>query len=272
VADIRRVGAEFEVVVVPTEYVRGQFAHLLPAADLAKVVVVYHGTDAVVFPSRETPWTPDGPWLHVSRCAVPNALHKNFFWSCELVVAAARADMAAELHLCGGGNAAGLVTEYARQNGMADRITVVGELRQRELAARLRTAPFLLVPSMMEAASLVLVEAVLSGCVPVVLDYAGAAEVMRRLGLADLLVPARPRRVRVSGGDAFVEFVEPDKAVALDVLRWCAEDPVRTGALLAGAARVARESFAVGPAVRDLNRALTRRGIRPLSQEVKETG
>jgi hypothetical protein len=82
-------------VAVPTEYVRGQLSALLSPAELAKVLVAFHGVDTQVFPAPPDPWDGSRPWRHVSRCAVPNATHKNFRWSCEFV----RAAVASELPL-----------------------------------------------------------------------------------------------------------------------------------------------------------------------------
>lgn len=263
---IQRMGASFDAVVVPTEYVRGQLSAVLSPADLAKVVVAYHGPSAEVFRPRQRAWTGEGPWLHVSRCAVPNALHKNFLWSCELVAAARSAGEplaeAAELRLCGSGNAESLITEYAVRNGLTDRITVSGVLHQKDLAGLYRESSFLLVPSMMEAGSTTIVEAVLSGCVPVVVDFAGSGEVMRRLGLGDLIVPAESRRAPVSGPDGqvcgHVEFVQPNTEAALAVMRRCLRDAESTNEVMEAAAAIARASFTIEPSVRLLDRALGR--------------
>lgn len=258
-AAIRALGAAFDAVVVPTEYVRGQLSTLLPPAQAARLVVAYHGCDPAVFAPRAEAWDGIGPWLHVSRCSVPNAVHKNFTWSCELVAAAVAAGPpladVARLDLLGQGNAEPLVREYANQNGLGDRIAVSGVLTQRELAERYRRAAFLLVPSMMEAGCTVIVEAVLSGCVPVVLDAAGSGEVMRRLGLDALLVRGVPRRF----GD--VETVEPDRAQALAVLARCRRDPAGTADLLASAAGLARSHYTLEPTLAALDAGLRRLGV-----------
>lgn len=269
VETVRRIGTDYGAVVVPTEYVRGQLSALLSPAEMAKVLVAFHGADQEVFPPRPDPWDGTGPWLHVSRCAVPNATHKNFMWSCEFVRAAAAGEpplsRLARLELCGEGNAAPLLRQFARENGLADRITVVGSLNQTALAERYRRSSFLLVPSMMEAGCTAIVEAVLSGCAPIVLDYAGSGEVMRRLGLQDLLVRGVPRRFEYSNPDGspagYIETVEPDLESALGVLARCLRDPAGTSRALTAAAVIARAEFTIEATVRALAAGLGRMGI-----------
>jgi glycosyltransferase involved in cell wall biosynthesis len=269
VETVRRLGADYPAVSVPTEYVRGQLSALLAPAEMAKVFVVFHGVDAERFPARSEPWDGTGPWLHVSRCAVPNATHKNFMWSCEFVRAAAAGESPlsrlARLELCGEGNAAPLLRLFAQQNELADRITIAGNLNQAALAQRYRRSAFLLVPSMMEAECKVIVEAVLSGCAPIVLDYAGSGEVMRRLGLSELLVRGVSRRFDYQSPDesptGYVETVEPDLDAALGVLTRCLRDPAGTSRALAAAAEIARAEFTIEATVRALRAGLRRLGI-----------
>jgi glycosyltransferase involved in cell wall biosynthesis len=236
---------------------------LLTPARAGKVLVAYHGCDPAVFHPRAEAWDGTGPWLHVSRCSVPNAVHKNFTWSCELVAAAVAAGpplaSPARLELLGQGNAAPLVGEYARQNGLGDRIVVSGTLTQPEVADRLRRAAFLLVPSMMEAGCTVIVEAVLSGCVPIVLDAAGSSEVMRRLGLDQLLVRGVPRRF--GGASTPVDTVEPDRGRALALLERCLRDPAGTAELMSAAAAAARTHYTLEPTLAALDTGLCRLGV-----------
>jgi len=269
VETVRRVGAACSAVVVPTEYVRGQLSALLSPAEMAKVQVAFHGVDPEVFPARSDPWDGTGPWLHVSRCAVPNATHKNFMWSCEFVRAAAATgpplSQLARLELCGEGNAAPLLRQFAEQNGLAGRIAVVGKLSQTALAERYRGSAFLLVPSMMEAGCTAIVEAVLSGCAPIVLDCAGSGEVMRRLGLSDWLVLGVPRRFAYLGPDGspagHIETVEPDLEAALGVLMRCLRDPAATSRALTAAAAIARAELTIEATARALTAGLRRVGI-----------
>jgi glycosyltransferase involved in cell wall biosynthesis len=266
VAVIRSLGRDFGALVVPTEYLRGQFSAVLPAEDMAKVLVAYTGPDTAAFPARGGPWTGDGPWLQVARCAVPNALHKNFTWSCELIRATARSLPTARLELCGEGNAAPLIRDYALRHGLTDRITVTGQVPQSVLAEKYRAASFLLMPSMMEAGATVLAEAVLSGCAPIALDYAGSGEVMRRLGLEDLLM--RPVVHRIQGrrhdGTAApwsIETVQPDPDQARDVISAAIADPDGTTALLSDAAQRARTELGFEPNLHRLCTGLSRLGI-----------
>lgn len=271
VAVIRGLGRDFAAIAVPTEYLRGQFSALLHAEDMAKVLVAYTGPDTAAFPARSGPWAEDGPWLQVARCAVPNALHKNFTWSCELMRATARTLPSARLELCGEGNAASLIRDFALRHGLADRIKVTGHVAQSVLAEKYRTASFLLVPSMMEAGATVLVEAVLSGCAPVALDYAGSGEVMRRLGLEELLVRPVVRRIegrRFNGTTAHwcVETVQPDLDQASAVISGRIADPDGTTALLADAAQRARSELGFEPNLHRLCAGLSRLGINLLPE------
>jgi glycosyltransferase involved in cell wall biosynthesis len=199
---------------------------------------------------------------------VPNATHKNFMWSCEFVRAAFASEpplsQLARLELCGEGNAAPLLRQFAEQNGLADRITVVGKLSQTALAERYRRSAFLLVPSMMEAGCTAIVEAVLSGCAPIVLDYAGSGEVMRRLGLQELSVRGVPRRFEYRNPDesaGYIETVEPDLEAALGILTRCLHDPAGTSRMLTVAAAIARTEFTIEATVRTLAAGLRRAGI-----------
>ncbi len=85
---LRRVLAQATAVVVPTDYVRGQLAALVDPPQATKVLVAYHGVDPAVFPPRAEGWGAGGPWLHVSRTAVPFAGCKNVAWSARLLAAA----------------------------------------------------------------------------------------------------------------------------------------------------------------------------------------
>jgi hypothetical protein len=134
------------------------------------------------------------------------------------------------------------------------------------LAKTYRTASFLLMPSMMEAGATVLVEAVLSGCAPIALDYAGSGEVMRRLGLEDLLVRPVVHRIEGRRHDGAptswgIETVQPDLDQAREVIGARIADPGGTIALLAEAARRARTELGFEPNLHRLRTGLRRLGV-----------
>jgi glycosyltransferase involved in cell wall biosynthesis len=237
---LRRVVDRSELVVVPTDYVRGQLSALLAPPAATKIVVVYHGVDPATFGRRTEPWTPGGAWLHVSRLSIPFAGHKNLAWSCQLVRACRDVDPAPRLKVCGSGNAAGLVAEYASQNGLDGRISTVGFVDQRALAAEMRGASLLLVPSMMEAGCTVIVEAVMSGCLPIVLDFAGNGELLRSLGLTDYLITPTVRDL-----GAGVRTIVPDLEHARYVVDYALRHPDRVNRQLTDAAAVASRRFSL---------------------------
>jgi hypothetical protein len=118
---------------------------------------------------------------------------------------------------------------------------------------------------------------VLSGCAPIVLDYAGSGEVMRRLGLSDLLVHGVSRRfehripgeppagyVETAGSGetvGYVETVEPDSEAALGVLARCLREPAGTAQAPTAAAAIARAEFTIEATERALTAGLRRARI-----------
>lgn len=256
VATLRGVLDRSAVVVVPTDYVKGQLSALVEPPDAAKIVTVYHGVDPKLFTPRREVWRPGGVWLHVSRLSVPFAGHKNAAWSCAFLRATRNLDPPPRLVICGSGDAAGLIGQFTAANGLEGRITVAGFLDQASLAERMREASILLVPSMMEAGCTVLVEAVLSGCLPLVLDHAGSGEVMRCLGLDEFLVTPRPHDLGCG-----VRTVVPDGDQARAIVEAAYADPQRVQRLLGSAAEVARRRYALDATTRLLHARLRRHGL-----------
>lgn len=248
---LRRVLDRSHLVIVPTDYVRGQLSGMVEPPDAAKIRVAYHGVAPDLFAPRPQPWEPGDTWLHVSRLSVPFAAHKNLAWSCELLRAARDLDPSPQLRVCGSGNAADLLTDFQHQNGLDGRITVAGFLEQDGLAAQMRAATLLLVPSMMEAGCTVMVEAVMSGCPPVAVDYAGAGEVLRSLGLGDYLVTPT---VRDFGNG--VHTVVPDLTHARHIIEHAFAHPDQVNEQLAHAAEIAGHRFSLAATTAVLTRHL----------------
>lgn len=256
VSVLERVLTSSEVVVVPTDYVKGQLSMLSCPTTAARTTTVYHGVDADLFSPRQTHWSAESGWLHISRLSVPFAAHKNFAWSCEFVRAAREERPNCSLTFIGSGDAAALVSEFAHQNGHDDMIRSRGFLSQTAVAAALRDSSILLVPSMMEAGCTVIVEAVLSGCLPLVLDHAGSGEVMRALGLGAYLLPPKTRDF-----GAGVTSVVPDLEAAREVLAEAYASPDTVSARIDAASSIARQKFEIRQTTRDLMGRLRRMGL-----------
>jgi glycosyltransferase involved in cell wall biosynthesis len=259
---LRDVMERSRAVIVPTDYVKGQLATLFDPTVMAKVAVVYHGVDTDLFTPGSGSWQRGGPWLHISRLSVPFAAHKNFSWSCEFLQAARSLQPICKLVVCGSGDGGQLIADFADYNDLRDRIEIAGFLQQSELATWLRQASILLVPSMMEAGCTVIVEAVLSGCLPVVLDHAGSGEVMRALGLDDFLI-----RPRIRNFGEKVLTVEPDLTQAVEVVTAAYAEPERVQGLLSEATKVAAKRYGLMTTTRLLVRQLDRHGLLGLDHE-----
>lgn len=190
VSTLRAVMEQAALVVVPTYYVRGQMSEIASGpTELARLFVCYHGVDTQVFAPPSTGQSRRRAWLHVSRLSVPFALHKGYLWSASFFAECADSFPEATLSFIGSGSAASLIKEFAAGHQLHARILTEGFMPQAQLAQRYKSAAVLLVPSMMEAGCTSIVEAVLSGCAPVVADAAGAGEVMAALGLEDCVIP-----------------------------------------------------------------------------------
>lgn len=253
---LRRVCEESALVVVPTQYLRGQLSSQLPMDLMSKVIVCYHGVDETLFASRGAAWIFNTEWLHVSRVSLPFAAHKNYFWTVEFLRLAREIFPAAHLSIAGEGNARPLLQRYADLNNLEASITLEGFVDQRRVRALYEECSLLFVPSMMEAGATTIVEAVLVGCLPLVLDYAGAPEILCALGLGDFLLPGV---VRDRG--AGVRSVEPDPAVALNVVKQIANCHAELPSLLQAARIRASEQYSIGRTTAQLLRQLHNRGL-----------
>jgi glycosyltransferase involved in cell wall biosynthesis len=247
-----------DLIVVPTHYVRGQLSNTLPPPDMVKVVVCYHGVDTGLFrlSAGKEWWQYNEKWVHVSRISTPFACFKNFVWSCELVRLAVERGSSPRLSVYGDGNGRCLIEEFAEANALSEHIRVAGFVEQGELREGYREACVLLVPSMMEAGCTVVVEAVLCGCLPLVLDHAGAAEVMDLLGLTDYLLPSKCRSFAEG-----VETVEPDAERALDLLTEVRAAPETAKRRMEEAQRLARSSLSLDVTGARLLQRLRERGL-----------
>lgn len=253
---LRRLAEHSALMVAPTHFVRGELTAMLNPAAAASVVVNYHGVDASAFPPRREPWGGSLPMMLVSRLSTPFAGSKNFFWACSALRDLHRAGCKPSLSIFGAGNAAPMIEDFARNSGLESHLHVRGFSNQRDLAKCYRTSSLLLVPSMMEAGCTVIVEAVLSGCLPVALDFAGSAELMDRLGLSELLLPA--------------ELTELGEGVQSIIPRWeCSQaiitrslaDSERANMLLSRAYELAQHHFTIEVTTDKLLKLMNQRGL-----------
>lgn len=238
---VARVVAASRRVVVPTHYVRAQILAIAGVDAAPKTTVCYHGVDPELFsPSPTQPWTPDRNLLVVARLSIPFACHKGFLWAARFF-SEHRLEMPGhKLTFCGEGNGQEALRAFALERGISDRLEVAGFLDQQSLAQRYRDSAFLLVPSMMEAGSTTVVEAVLCGCLPVALDATGLAEVMHSLGLEAYCVPGQ---IEEMGAD--VMTVVPNDEAVLATLRRAADHPEIVRADLARARQIALKRFSI---------------------------
>jgi glycosyltransferase involved in cell wall biosynthesis len=99
------------------------------------------------------------------------------------------------------------------QQGLCDGVTFTGWLDRAGVAARLRQSHVLGFPSIREFGGGVVLEAMASGVVPIVVDYAGPAELVTHA--TGYLVPLSPRRALVAALRAQLErLVESPHEVA----------------------------------------------------------
>ncbi len=183
----------------------------------ARVHVMYNGIDADVFRPGDEEARETGALLFVGNAEDYN---KGIVFALR-AMALLPADSPAHLYLVGGrsGPARLADAEIARL-GIGARVTVVGRVRETELAAWYRRAHILLSPSLYEGFGLPAAEAMASGT-PVIATDAGALPEVIAHGETGVIVPA---------GDA---------AALADAIASLLADPVRCRAFgAAGRARV----------------------------------
>jgi glycosyltransferase involved in cell wall biosynthesis len=253
---LRQVFEHSSLVFVPTHYVRGQLSNILPSEHLCKLTVAYHGVDENLFYPRELDWAFGSSWLHVSRVSIPFSSHKNYFWTLEFLKAALSHFPQAHVSIAGEGNAKPLMQQYAIANKLEKNVRLCGFLDQAQLRNTYENSNILLVPSMMEAGATTIVESILVGCLPVVLDYAGAPEVLSSLGLSDFLLPSL---VRDRGFG--IKSIEPDTAFALNLMKKIEEMSEDIPNMMHRARQRALEQYSINVTTRQVVNELYRRRL-----------
>ncbi|MEU0383194.1 glycosyltransferase family 4 protein [Streptomyces chartreusis] len=252
---LRRTLRASDLVVVPTDYMRGEAAGVLGDTLAAHTLVNFHGVPTGEFTLVPRPEY-RGTLLHLSRMMYPQALSKNFLWSCRLIDRLHQRDGAVErLTLVGAGRDDHVVRDYAGRLGAAGAVDFAGAVPQHDLPRVYAQSDVLLCPSMMESSCQSLLEALLTGCVPVVLDFGGSAEVMRRLGLKDLLVSP------VEAQEGPFTTVVPRIEHAVEIITMVRQEWDRVTRLVARAAATAAEELSLERTTDELLGEVRRRGL-----------
>lgn len=254
--DLRAILHDSDVVVVPTDYMRGEMAGVLEDKLATNIVVNFHGVPTREFVFEERAQY-RGRLLHLSRMMYPQALSKNYLWSCRLISRLIAEDPVGNhrLAMVGAGRGDDMIRGFVEDLEVQHVVDFAGSVPKSGLARVYSEADILLCPSMMESSCQSLLEALLSGCIPVVLDFGGAAEVMRRLGLSHLLVS--PEEV----DEGPFRTVVPRMDHALEVLRAVRDDWAGVVATVRTAAAAASQELSVEATTAALVAEVRRRGL-----------
>ena len=166
---------ESNLVIVPTEYVRGQLVSCTDYKNYDKIKVCYHGIyESKYMHQNLNKWMIGEPsYVHASRLKHPQSIDKGINWTDNF------ADpIGGKVHVCGNGN-----YKFRSEN-----IIQHGLLQQDDLFDLLSRCNYSLIPSQMEAGCTIALESVMCNALPVALNMAGLAEVMKMVGLDDYLV------------------------------------------------------------------------------------
>lgn len=189
---------ESDLVIVPTEYVRGELVAHANYKDLYKIKVCYHGihVDNDILPSRDK-WKKLNPtFVHASRLKHPESIDKGIYWTDKF----ADSVSGSKVYVCGNGN-----YQFRSEN-----VKNMGLLNQHELHKLMKEkCLYSLIPSQMEAGCTIALESIMCECIPIALNMAGLAEVMKMIGMEDYLVePVKHHIGDIVSRDWFI--YEPD--------------------------------------------------------------
>jgi glycosyltransferase involved in cell wall biosynthesis len=252
---LRRIVRRSAAVVVPTDYMRGEVSGVCGDDFSPNTLVSFHGVPAEKFQYVTRPGY-RGRLLHLSRMMYPQALSKNYLWSArfaEYVHRQAGTDVV--LRMVGSGSGDSVLLSYLRELNATEYVQMTGAMAKDALPAVYADADVLLCPSMMESSCQSLVEAIMTGCVPLTLDFGGSAEIMRRLGLGELLIAPTAHR------EGRFDTVVPGMEHARDLLDWIRHDWTGVQELLRRAAELATREFSIERSTTDLLSQLRRRGL-----------
>ena len=186
-----------DLVIVPTEYVRGQIVSCADYKDYDKIKVCYHGIPELssMF-SNNYKWLNEEPgFIHASRLKHPQSIDKGIYWTDHF------ADFSnSTIYVCGNGD-----YKFRSKN-----IINMGLLSQNDLFYFMSSqCNYALIPSQMEAGCTIALESVMCNCLPIALNMAGLAEVMKMIGLEDYLVEPQKHKL----GDPLFVYEPKDEDV-----------------------------------------------------------
>jgi len=166
---------ESNLVIVPTEYVRGQLVSCTDYKNYDKIKVCYHGIyESEHMQQNFNKWMMGEPsYVHASRLKHPQSIDKGIYWTDHFADT-----IGGKVHVCGNGN-----YKFRSEN-----VIQHGLLQQDDLFDLLSRCNYSLIPSQMEAGCTIALESVMCNALPVALNMAGLAEVMKMVGLDDYLV------------------------------------------------------------------------------------
>lgn len=179
-----KIVEDADLVIVPTEYVRGQIVSCANYNDYAKIKVCYHGIkiDDTEVVNKDKWLNLEPTFIHASRLKDPESLDKGLNWTNKFAL-----KTNGKFFVCGNGT-----YKFTAKN-----VVQQGLLPQKELFKLMkRRCQYSLIPSQMEAGCTIALESVMCGCLPIALNMAGLAEVMKMIGLEEYLVEPKLTKLR----------------------------------------------------------------------------
>ena len=216
---------ESNLVIVPTEYVRGQLVSCTDYKNYDKIKVCYHGiANSESMFNNNYKWLNEEPvFVHASRLKHPQSIDKGIYWTDHF------ADFSNSLiNVFGNGD-----YKFKSKN-----IINHGLVRQDELFQFMSAkCKYSLIPSQMEAGCTIALESVMCNCLPIALNMAGLAEVMKMVGLEDYLVEPVKHKL---GVPLFV--YEPNDSDVVTVINTNVHKIMRD---ISNAQKIIREKFTI---------------------------
>lgn len=253
---VRRVVRDSTLVIVPTHYVRGQVLTLTGISATEKIKICYHGVSEDLFSHDITKWDATRETLNIARLNIPFACDKGFLWALDFFAKNHQKLPSPRLVFCGSGNGQKIISDHITAHKLQNQVEMAGFVNQKELSQKYRQASYLLVPSMMEAGCTVVVEAVISGCLPLALDMAGLAEVMELMGLDDFVIPLEEYTLAPG-----LQVMVPQTQATVDLYQYCANHQEEVTEKLKAAQKAGREKFSLNSTTSKLLAILNQAGL-----------
>ena len=164
------------LVIVPTEYVRGQLVSCTNYENYDKIKVCYHGIcNSISMKQDNLKWMDGEPvFVHASRLKHPQSIDKGIYWTDHF------ADFFDKTIWVFGNGDYKFKSKNIINNGLTPQEDLFNFMSSK--------CNYSLIPSQMEAGCTIALESVMCNCLPIALNMAGLAEVMKMIGLEDYLV------------------------------------------------------------------------------------